>query len=175
MKVIAIHSVDLNGYHRNISQWADLQTNGWVYISFNDFSDLITKSMAEAKKQKRKIAVIEIVAHGDPDVCNSITSSNAKKFGIEINTADILRQDAIIILSACNTGLNQISKFPFPKIIAIFSHRLVYGTLGYIEGTYAQDNARCYSTNPNQPGLPAMPGAVNATRINCFNRYTPEL
>ena len=57
-----------------------------------------------------------------------------------------------------------------PKIIAIFTNRTVLASKGYIEGTYAENNSRCYSAYLN---FPVYAGSVNNTQRSCYKTFNP--
>lgn len=176
MKIIAVNNPNLSNppdvalqyWDNDISQWASNPNNGWIYISYNDPAHLITQLKQQHQISAEEIAELEILAHGDPENCNGINTKNVRNFSIQLAQANILAQEANLILTGCNTGLS-INIFSLPKIMAVFTKRNVLATKGYIiRGSYAQNNVVCRSENPNTPGVPGMPGSTNEQGIYSY-------
>ncbi len=181
MKVIAVNSSNppdpiLEEYHKIISNWAADQNNGWTYITYNDSTDLINKMSVIKSNNGEKIEELEILAHGTAFNCNGIGFTNAVQFSKQLNTINLLKDDAKIILTSCNTGLVAIPGFiTVPEMISKATNKTVLGAKGYIRGTYAQNNSQCVAVHPDSPNDIPLSGATDASGRNCYKSFNSTI
>src|SRR5258708_276768 len=58
-----------------LSSWAP--SNGWMYVEYLDVFDLLSRISDLQITAFQQVAEIEIVAHGNPAVCNDLVLGNA--------------------------------------------------------------------------------------------------
>lgn len=121
-----------------LSAWAP--ANDWRYLEFADAVDLLSRLSEEAKTSQ--LAEIEIVAHGNPAVCNDVSLGNFAVVAQSLRRLAGVTTATVVYLSGCNTGL----WFNDECIAASFARAFegtVFGTRGYITGTHAERTERC--------------------------------
>jgi len=116
-------------------------TPGWTQLTYTDRNDLLAQLKDLLSRTDDCIGNLEINAHGNPQRCDDIPVDQAQNFGEQLGFLRLC-PDCNIYLSGCNTALMQHTMFPLPKILAMATNATVYGTVGYLDGTMAEGNAR---------------------------------
>jgi hypothetical protein len=153
-----------------LSRWAP--ANDWVYLEFADAVDLLSR-LSEAQ-MSQQLTEIEIVAHGNPVVCNDISLGNVAVMAESLRRLPGVTRATALYLSGCNTGL----QFNDECIAASFASSFpgsVYGTRGYITGTHAERNERCVASFTFE-GIVyhAYPGGDDAAGDRAWKHYGPD-
>lgn len=122
-----------------LSVWAP--DNGWRYVEYADPFDLLAQISDIASSSATSIAEVEIVAHGNPALCNGVLVGNVDVIAASLRRIVGHGSRATVVLSGCNTGLD----FNGECIARAFSSGFagpVYGAAGYLAGTYAEHTER---------------------------------
>lgn len=91
--------------------------------------------------------VLEINAHGSPQTCDGVTLHNAAAFGTQLRSVSLC-DNVHVYLSGCNTAvrssfnesLAQLVSRHTPTEAADMTRVYVHGSVGYLAGTFMQDN-----------------------------------
>src|SRR5206468_207253 len=59
-----------------LASWAPV--NGWLYVEYGDPFDLLAQISDIGRSVSASIAEIEIVAHGNPALCNGVVAGNVE-------------------------------------------------------------------------------------------------
>jgi hypothetical protein len=160
-----------------------------LIAGYTSLADLLTKIRQLLTDEQACLSILEIDAHGNPGLCNGLTSANVAQFGTDLETLNLC--DAVsIFLSGCNTGVtnrNDAMRRSLAQVLSASTPRVdpdnvqvtVFGSVGYLSGTNAEGNAKCrtscttgtgskkqfYSPYPpsedgTQPGTQAGDGAA---------------
>jgi hypothetical protein len=122
-----------------LSSWAP--ENAWRYVEYADPFDLLAQISDIASSNSTSIAEIEIVAHGNPALCNGVLVGNVDVIASSLRRIVGRGSKTTVVLSGCNTGLD----FNGDCIARVFSNAfagMVYGAAGYVVGTYAENTER---------------------------------
>jgi hypothetical protein len=158
-------------------------THGWRYTGYDSkggtsWDDLLRELAGILQTTDDCIEVLEIDAHGSPDSINGITGSTAYDFGEKLQKLNRFCKNCRIYLSGCNTALRDFPS-PVPQIIANATGCTVYGTVGYMSGTYCEGTARTSEETTLHPDDPKRkrhcspyPGSKKAKGDDCFKPFT---
>lgn len=146
-----------------------LENKGWITILSTSTYSFIDTTIFYLK-DKNKHYLLDLVAHGNaPLFCNLDISEIIR----EINRKCTLDTNTIIYLNGCNTGLYYTAlNMSIAQKLANEVNCIVYGARGYLQGTYAQRNERCYKQNTSPSD--AYPGAVDTTGDAVWVKCTPD-
>jgi hypothetical protein len=125
-----------------LSAWAP--ANDWLYLEFTDAVDLLSR-LSDELQTSQQLTEIEIVAHGNPTICNDVSIGNVAVVAESLRRLPGVTKSTAVYLSGCNTGL----QFSDECIAASFAMALegsVLGTRGYVTGTHAERNERCVAS-----------------------------
>jgi hypothetical protein len=170
VKIISIPNDNdpvMNSERQRIPSWA--ATHGWIYIGYNDENDHIVQI-----KQAGGGGTLEILdfdCHGAPTVFDHTYIASALSWAKELSRSTGFSGNTAIFLDACNTGLTSAFGGPIAQTIADGAQCIVYGTQGYMTGTYAEGNEQCFAS---ANGLPPYPGAQNASGRNVWITFHPR-
>ncbi len=126
-----------------LSNWAP--SNGWRYVEYADVFDLIARVRDLQGTEIQEVTEIEIVAHGNPAICDDVSLGNAAVVGEALRRIAGVADDTAVYLSGCNTGL----EFNGECVARLFAESFrapVFGSRGYIAGTRAERNERCVAS-----------------------------
>jgi hypothetical protein len=164
----------MNADRQRLVPWA--ATHGWVFTAYNDQSDHVAQIRQAAGGTP--IDVLDFDCHGGPGEFDATFSGTALQFGKSLAQIPGFTTSTSIFLDACNTGLtSSFASVSIAQILADGSRCTVYGTKGYMTGTYAEGTEQCYAgpnlSPPNGP-LPAYLGAQTASGRNVWIPYQPR-
>lgn len=173
MRVIAVprEGNDLLVNERSrLCTWAP--ANGWLYIDYRDAVDLLSQLGDAATSTPQPWTDIEIVAHGNPGVCDDVTLGNAAIFGGSLKRITG-ESTASLYLSGCNTGL-EFNGECVARSLAEGFQGPVFGARGYMGGTHAEGTEHC-SASFEYDGIVyhAYPGGIDAVGDQVWNRFGP--
>jgi hypothetical protein len=166
-KIITVPNIDdpvMNADRTRISLWAP--TNGWIYAPYNDPSDHVTQINDAAAGNA--IETLDLDGHGSPQSFSGMGPSDIEAFGRSLRTVTGFSANSIIYLDGCNTGLTDA--VCISQVLADAVGCSVYGSKGYLTGTYAEGTAHCY---PTLDGGAPYPGSVEAQGDAVWNRLAP--
>jgi len=126
-----------------LSSWAP--ENAWRYVEYADPFDLLAQISDIASLSSTSIAEVEIVAHGNPALCNGVLVGNVDVIAAALRRIVGHGSKATVVLSGCNTGLD----FNGDCIARAFADAFagtVYGAAGYVAGTYSENTERCVAS-----------------------------
>jgi len=158
----------MNSERQRIVPWAP--SHGWTYTGYNNESDHIAQIRRAGAGQG--LQILDFDCHGNPTVFNHTNINTAAQFGRTLAQSPGFSPNTAIYLDACNTGLTSSYGGPIAQQVANGARCTVYGTKGYMTGTYAEGNERCYASSQ---GLPAYPGGQDATGRNVWIVFRPGL
>ncbi len=156
----------MNSERQRIVPWAP--SHGWTYTGYNNESDHIAQIRRAGAGQG--LQILDFDCHGNPTVFNHTNINTAAQFGRTLAQSPGFSPNTAIYLDACNTGLTSSYGGPIAQQVANGARCTVYGTKGYMTGTYAEGNERCYASSQ---GLPAYPGGQDATGRNVWIVFRP--
>lgn len=154
----------LNAERSRISVWAP--ANAWIFTGYNTQIDHVAKVRAAGNP----VEVLDIVCHGAPTIFDHTDMSTVNLFGSELSKLPGFSSDSVIYLDACNTGLTSTFGGPIAQSLANAAGCTVYGTKGYMTGTFAEATERCFRSTS---GLPPYPGGTNAVGRNVWIPFHP--
>jgi hypothetical protein len=157
----------MNSERRRIANWA--ATHGWIYVGYNDQGDHIAQ--IKIVSRGASLEVLDFDCHGAPTIFDHTNIGSAFSWARQLSFLAGFSANTSIFLDACNTGLSSVYGGPIAQIIANGAQCTTYGTKGYMTGTYAEGNERCYAT---VSGLPPYPGAKDAIGRNVWIAFHPE-
>lgn len=146
MQIIAIPREEndiLADERTRLSAWAG--PNRWAYIEYADAFDLLSRLSDLQATSSDPITEIEIVAHGNPSVCDDILSGNAGIVGESLRRITGVMDTTVVYLSGCNTGL-EFNEECIARTFAMAAKVPVFGARGYIMGTRAERTERCVAS-----------------------------
>lgn len=158
----------MNGERQRIVPWAP--THGWIYTGYNDEHDHIAQIRRVGAGAP--LEVLDLDCHGNPTVFDHTDISTAFWFGRTLSQSTGFSANTAIYLDACNTGLTSAFGGPIAQRVADGAGCRVYGTKGYMTGTFAENNEQCFAS---AAGLPPYPGAQDATGRNVWIVFHPRL
>ena len=143
MRIVAVpHDENdvLTEERARLTGWAP--SNGWTYIEYSDAFDFLSRL-----SDLRAVSVleIEIVAHGNPAVCDDVLIGNAAVVGESLRRIAGMGDATAVYLSGCNTGL-ELNGDCVARSFADAYEGPVFGSLGYITGTHAENSERCVAS-----------------------------
>jgi hypothetical protein len=157
----------MNSERQRIAPWAP--AHGWIYTGYNDQGDHIA--------QIRRVGgggpleILDLDCHGAPTIFDHTPISSALTWAQELSRSTGFSANTAIYLDACNTGLTSAYGGPIAQVVANGARCRVYGTKGYMTGTYAEGNERCYAS---VSGYPPYPGAQDASGRNVWIAFGPQ-
>jgi hypothetical protein len=125
-----------------LSQWAP--ANDWSYLEFSDAVDLLSR-LSDEVQTSQQFTEIEIIAHGNPALCNDISIGNFAVVAESLRRIPSVSRTTAVYLSGCNTGLQFNGECIAASFAATFEGP-VFGARGYIAGTHAEGNERCVAS-----------------------------
>jgi hypothetical protein len=119
------------------------------------------------------VSEIEIVAHGNPATCDDVLIGNAAVVGASLRRIAGVSDETAVYLSGCNTGLDFNGECVARSFAETFKAP-VFGSRGYMAGTYAEQNERC-AASFELDGIVyhAYPGGADAYGERVWNRHGP--
>lgn len=126
-----------------LSAWAP--SNGWSYVEYANVFDLLARIGDLRTSAAQGVADIEIVAHGNPAVCDDVSLDNAAVVGESLRRIAGVGDGTTVYLSGCNTGL-EFNGECVARVFAASFRAPVFGSRGYIAGTRAERNERCVAS-----------------------------
>jgi hypothetical protein len=156
----------MNSERSRIVPWAP--TNGWVYTGYNNESDHIAQIRRAGGGSN--LETLDFDCHGNPTVFDHTYLASARAFGLNLSRSSGFSPNTAVYLDACNTGLTSSFGGPIAQEVANGARCTVYGTKGYMTGTFAENNEQCYATTN---GLPAYPGSQDASGRNVWIAFPP--
>ena len=157
----------MNSERQRIVPWA--ATHGWIYTGYNNESDHIAQIRRVGAGQP--LEVLDFDCHGNPTVFNHTNINTALQFGRTLAQSTGFSANTAIYLDACNTGLTSAYGGPIAQTVPDGARCTVYGTKGYMTGTYAEGNEHCYASTG---GLPPYTGAQDAVGRNVWIAFHPR-
>lgn len=115
-----------------------------VIPSFAHAADLIAQIAARlADNNNDCLEKLEIVAHGNPNACDSILQATAAAFGASLKTLNLC-DVCDVYLSACNTAINTAHMNSISQVVSANGPTVaddnvmltVHGSVGYIRGLH---------------------------------------
>lgn len=154
-----------------LSSWAPL--NGWAYVEYSDVLDLLSRLTELQAIASQQVSEIEIVAHGNPAVCDDVALENAAIAGESLRRIAGISDRTAVYLSGCNTGLD----FNGECIARSFARSFkaaVFGSRGYLAGTRAERSERCVASFELE-GIVyhSYPDSADAVGDDVWNRFGP--
>jgi hypothetical protein len=154
-----------------LASWAP--ANGWSYLEYADAFDLLARLTDVRTSTSPHVTDIEIVAHGNPALCNDISLGNALVVGESLRRIAGVTDETAVYLSGCNTGL----EFHGECVARLFADAFrapVFGARGYIAGTRAEQNERCVASFELE-GIVyhGYPGGTDAEGDHVWKRFGP--
>jgi hypothetical protein len=144
-------------------------THGWIYTGY--FTE--GNHIAQVRRAGRgmHLVALDFDCHGSPTEFGYTVLNSALRFGRSLSESTGFSGNTVIYLSACNTGLTSDYGGPISQLVADGAGCTVYGTKGYMTGTYAEGNEQSYATLPQ---LPPYPGAQDATGRDVWVPFHPR-
>lgn len=154
-----------------LAAWAP--ANDWLYLEFADAIDLLSRLSDEAQTSQH-ITEIEIVAHGNPAICNDVSLGNFVVVAESLRRLPSVTRATAVYLSGCNTGL-RFNDECIAASFAIAFQGSVFGTRGYVTGTHAERNERCVASFTFE-GIVyhAYPGGEDAVGNRVWRHFGPN-
>jgi hypothetical protein len=149
-----------------LSVWAG--PNGWSYVEYADAFDLVARI---AELQAERIDEVEIVAHGNPAICDDVSVGNALLVAESLRRIAGIGKTTAVYLSGCNTGL-EFNGECIARSFATAFEGPVLGARGYIAGTHAERSEHCRASFMLDGILyHAYPGGVDAWGPDVWIRF----
>jgi hypothetical protein len=126
-----------------LALWAP--DNGWRYLEYGDPFDLLAQVSDIAQSRSIRITEIEVVAHGNPVLCNGVIAGNVEVIAHTLRRVVGPGAPTTVVLSGCNTGLEFNGECIARAFAAAFAGP-VYGAAGYLAGTYAERTERAVAS-----------------------------
>jgi hypothetical protein len=155
-----------------LSAWAP--SNGWIYLEYLDVFDLLSRIADPQVTAVRRIAEIEIVAHGNPAVCNDVVLGNVAIAAEALRRIAGIADTTAVYLSGCNTGVEFNDECIARSFAAAFKAP-VFGSRGYLAGTHAERTEHCVASF-ELDGIVyhSYPGAIDAAGDHAWKRFGPR-
>jgi hypothetical protein len=152
--------------------WAP--SHGWSYLEYADVFDLLARVRDLQSSAPQQVTEMEIVAHGNPVICDDVAVGNAAVVGESLRRIAGIVDETAVYLSGCNTGL----EFNGECVARVFAETFqgpVFGWHGYIGGTHAESNERCVASFELE-GIVyhAYPGGIDAGGADVWKRFGPS-
>ena len=123
-----------------LSAWAP--KNGWTYVEYSKALDLLAQISTLQTAAPPTVLEIEIIAHGNPALCDDVSLGNAAVVGESLHRIAGITDATAVYLSGCNTGLEFNGECIARSFAAAF-RAPVFGSRGYIAGTHAERTEQC--------------------------------
>lgn len=150
-----------------IGPWA--QSHGWVYEGYGNESDhVINIGIGGAGKS---LDVLDFDCHGSPTSFDHTYQASLPGFARGLSQLPGFSSNTVIYLDACNTGLTSEFGGPIAQEMANAAGCTVYGSKGYLRGTFAEGNEICYASLGS--GVGAYPGSRDASARNVWIAFSP--
>ena len=155
-----------------LSAWAP--TNGWSYVEYAEAFDLLAQISALQAATPRTILEIEIIAHGNPALCDDVSLGNAAVVGESLHRVAGISDTTAVYLSGCNTGL-EFNGECIARSFATAFKAAVFGSRGYIAGTHAERTEQCVASFVLD-GIVyhSYPGGVDASGLQVWKPFGPK-
>lgn len=154
-----------------LSAWAP--SNGWLYVEYVEALDLVARLGDLQRATRQQISEIEIVAHGNPAICNDIALGNAAIVAESLRRLPGIAKTTEVYLSGCNTGLEFNGECIALSFAASFEGS-VFGTCGYFRGSHAERTEHCVASFVFE-GIVyhSYPGGIDAVGGQVWRRFGP--
>lgn len=151
--------------------WAP--ANGWVYVDYADAFDLLAQINTLQSETGSSVLEIEIIAHGNPVLCDDISVGNFAVVGESLRRIPGVSEKTAVYLSGCNTGLESYGECIARSFAAAFEAP-VFGSRGYLAGTHAERTEQCVASFALE-GIVyhSYPGGVDATGPRVWAPFGP--
>ncbi|HEV7766082.1 MAG TPA: hypothetical protein VGQ76_13845, partial [Thermoanaerobaculia bacterium] len=146
MRIIAVPRDEndvLTDERLRLSVWAP--ASDWTYLEYADVFDLLAQISALQAADPRAVIEIEIVAHGNPALCDDVSLGNAAVVAESLRRIAGISKTTTVYLSGCNTGLDFNGDCIGRSFAAAFEAP-VFGTRGYLAGTHAEQTEQCVAS-----------------------------
>ena len=155
-----------------LSVWAP--RNGWIYVEYADVLDLLAQISTFQTATPRAVLEIEIIAHGNPALCDDVSLGNAAVAGESLYRIGGISEATAVYLSGCNTGL-EFNGECIARSFAIAFKAPVLGSRGYLAGTHAERTEQCVASF-ELDGIVyhSYPGGVDAVGARVWNPFGPK-
>jgi hypothetical protein len=155
-----------------LSLWAP--KNGWAYVEYADALDLLAQISALQSAIPQTVLEIEIIAHGNPALCDDVSLGNAAVVGESLRRIAGISPATDMYLSGCNTGL-ELNDDCIARSFATAFKAPVFGSRGYIVGTHAERTEQCVASF-TLDGIVyhSYPGGVDAIGARVWNPFGPK-
>lgn len=125
-----------------LSAWAP--SNGWSYVEHNDV--FVLSRLTELQVAGvQEVSDIEIVAHGNPAICDDVLLENAATVEESLRRIAGVSNHTAVYLSGRNTGLEFDGECIARSLASSFK-AAVFGSRGYLAGTHAERNETCVAS-----------------------------
>jgi hypothetical protein len=159
----------MNAERQRVPPWA--ATHGLTYTGYNNQADhLVQVGRAGGGLS---LDALDFDCHGAPTVFNHTFLAGAEAFGRALSQITGFSANTAVYLDACNTGLTSAFGGPIAQAVANGARCTVYGTKGYMTGTFAEGNEECFIGTEFNPALPPYPGAQRASGRSVWIAYRP--
>ena len=152
-----------------LSAWAS--SNDWSYVEYNDAFDLLSRLTELQVAVTQQISELEIVAHGNPAICNDVSLENVLIIGESLRRIAGVSDHTAVYLSGCNTGL-EFNGECIARSFASSFKAAVFGSRGYLAGTHAERNEHCVASfKLDDIVYHSYPGGANAVHAEVWTRF----
>jgi len=152
-----------------LSAWAP--SNGWSCVEYNDVFDLLSRLTELQVAVNQHVSELEIVAHGNPAICNDVSIENVLIIGESLRRIAGVSGHTAVYLSGCNTGL-EFNGECIARSFASSFKGAVFGSRGYLAGTHAERNEHCVASfKLDDIVYHSYPGGASAVRADVWNRF----
>lgn len=174
MKIIAVPRDEndiLTEERGRLSVWAP--SSDWRYIEYADAFDLLAQINSVQTGTPQTVLEIEIVAHGNPALCDDIALGNFAVVGESLRRISGISEKTTVYLSGCNTGLEFYGEC-IARSLATAFEAPVFGSRGYLAGTHAERTEQCVASFTLE-GIVyhSYPGGVDATGERVWFPFGP--
>lgn len=172
MRIIAVPRDEndvLTDERLRLSVWAP--ANDWIYLEYADAFDFLAQISALQAATPQSIIEIEMVAHGNPALCDDVSLGNVTVVGESLRRIAGISKTVVVYLSGCNTGLDFNGECIGRSFAAAFNGP-VYGTRGYLAGTHAEQTEQCVASFVLD-GIVyhSYPGGIDATGAQVWRSF----
>jgi hypothetical protein len=154
-----------------LSAWAP--TNGWMYVEYVEAFDLLAQISTLQTTTPRTVLEIEIIAHGNPALCDDVSLGDATIVGESLHRIAGISEATAVFLSGCNTGLEFNGECIARSFATAFNAPV--GSRGYVAGTHAERTEQCVASF-TLDGIVyhSYPGGVDAIGVRVWNPFGPK-
>ena len=156
-----------------LSVWAPQAE--WIYLEYQDAFDLLSQIReVRATRNDELIDEVEIVAHGNPSICDDLSLGNAAIIAESLRRAVSGTEPPRIYLSGCNTGL-EFNGECIARSLAVAYRAAVFGARGYLTGTHAERSEHCVAAF-SLDGIMyhSYPGGLDASGDDVWVPFGPQ-